>query len=272
MTELNMKIFDKTISIKPEGQSAIDDIYNTFSFFLIETNAINAIQAEINIIIEDNDVNDYRIVYDDKVSACAKVNLYPKLCDIIRRALILKTNLFCFHAAAVEKNGKAYIFVSTGNSGKSTLCTALILNGYKLLSDDTCWIDPDTGFVHPYPLAIGTQHKTLDVLPALRDIVIKTTFPGKLIIPIRNDWVAPPCRAFAYFLWELDFQTSQFNIEAVEKDELAYNLLSHSFSFKYCPNKKETFNKLLYTMDKSNCYCLNGHNLSILPQLLDELS
>ena len=114
MTELYMKIFDKIISIEAEGQSAIDDIYNTFSFFLVESNAI---QAEINIIIEDNDANDYRIVYDDKVSACAKVNLYPKLCDIIRRAIILKTNLFCFHAAAVEKDGKAYIFVFTGNSG-----------------------------------------------------------------------------------------------------------------------------------------------------------
>ncbi len=269
MTELYMKIFDKTISIKAEGQCAIDDIYNTFSFFLIETNST---QSEINIIIEDNDANDYRIVYDDKISACAKVNLYPKLCDIIRRAIILKTNLFCFHAAAVEKNGKAYIFVSTGNSGKSTLCTSLFLNGYKLLSDDTCWIDPDTGVIHPYPLAIGTRYKTLDVLPTLRDIVVKTTFPGKLIIPILNDWVATPCKAFAYFLWNLDFQTSQFNIETVEKDELAYNLLSHSFSFKYCLNKKETFYKLLSTINKCSCYSLKGHNLSVLPQLLDELS
>ncbi|MDR0920435.1 MAG: hypothetical protein LBM93_14510 [Oscillospiraceae bacterium] len=269
METINLNIFNKILNIRAEVQNELDDVYHTFSYFLSD---VNVDKADINIIIEKNNENEYRIVYDDKISACAKVNLYPKLCDIIKRTIILKTSLFCFHAAAVEKNGKAFIFVSTGNSGKSTLCTSLILNDYKLLSDDTCWLDIDTGIIHPYPLAIGTRYKTLDVLPALRDIVIQTTFPGKLIIPILNDWVASPCKEFVYFLWDLDLKSSKFNIETVENDELAYNLLAHSFSFKYCNKKKEAFEKLIYTINKSKCYSLKGHNLSLLPQLLKELS
>lgn len=175
MIELFMTIFDKNICIHAEDQSVIGDVAKTFDYFVCEKEDSF---IDIDIYVEESSDNDYRIIYDGKLSACAKVNIYPKMCDIIRRSLIFKTNLFCFHAAAVEKDGKSYVFISTGNSGKSTLCTALLFSGYKLLTDDTCWIDPLTGIVYPYPLAIGTRYKTLDLLPTLRSMAIKTTFPG----------------------------------------------------------------------------------------------
>ena len=269
MIELFMTIFDKTICVHAENQSMIEDIIHTFAFFIHEKDQS---PIDIYISIEESTNDDYRIIYDGKLSACAKVNVYPKMCDIIRRSLILKTNLFCFHAAAVERDGKAYVFISTGNSGKSTLCTALLFSGYKLLTDDTCWIDSLTGTIHPYPLAIGTRHKTLDLLPTLRDMAIETAFPGKLILPVQDAWVAQPSKSFAYFLWELDFSRSDFQVVKTEKKELAFNLLSHSFSYKYCPNKTATFDHLLNTMKDCHCYQLRGNNLSVLPQLLETIA
>ena len=118
MIELFMTIFDKNICIHAEDQSVIGDVAKTFDYFVCEKEDSF---IDIDIYVEESSDNDYRIIYDGKLSACAKVNIYPKMCDIIRRSLIFKTNLFCFHAAAVEKDGKSYVFISTGNSGKSTL-------------------------------------------------------------------------------------------------------------------------------------------------------
>lgn len=269
MMEIFMTIFDKTICIHAENKSIVEDIIHTFAFFIHEKNQF---PIDINISIEESINDEYHITYDGKLSACAKINVYPKMCDIIRRSLILKTNLFCFHAAAVEKNGKVYVFISTGNSGKSTLCTALLFRGYKLLTDDTCWIDPINGTIYPYPLAIGTRHKTLDLLPALRDMVIETTFPGKMILPVQDMWVAQPTKSFAYLLWELDFSSSDFRIEKIDTKELTLNLISHSFSYKYCPNKNVTFNYLLNAMKDCHCYFLRGNNLSVLPQTLETIA
>ena len=269
MIELYMTIFEKAICIHAENQFILDDIIHTFSFFIHKKDSS---PIDIEIYIEESTNDDYRITYDGKLSACAKVNLYPKMCDIIRRSLILKTNYFCFHAAAVEKDGNAYVFISTGNSGKSTLCTALIFSGYKLLTDDTCWIEPLTSTIRPYPLAIGTRHKTLDLLPALRDMAMETTFPGKLILPVQDVWVAQPTPVFAYFLWELDFSRSDFQMIKIDKKELTLNLLSQSFSYKYCQNKTETFDHLLDTVQNCSSYILRGNNLSALPQLLETIA
>lgn len=115
MIELFMTIFDKNICIHAEDQSVIGDVAKTFDYFVCEKEDSF---IDIDIYVEESSDNDYRIIYDGKLSACAKVNIYPKMCDIIRRSLIFKTNLFCFHAAAVEKDGKSYVFISTGNSGK----------------------------------------------------------------------------------------------------------------------------------------------------------
>lgn len=269
MIKLFMTIFDKNICIYAENQSVLEDVIHTFSFFVREEELS---KVDIEITIEELKNDEYRIIYDGRMSACAKVNLYPKMCDIIRRSLILKTNLFCFHAAAVEKNGKSYVFISIGNSGKSTLCTALLFDGYKLLTDDTCWIDTLTGIIYPYPLAIGTRHKTLDLLPSLRDMAIETTFPGKLILPIQDNWVAKPCQSFAFFLWELDFSNSDFQMVQIDEKELAFNMLSHSFSYKFTANKTATFENLYDTIKGCNCYHLKGNNLSTLPQLLETIT
>ena len=141
----------------------------------------------------------------------------------------------------------------------------------KHFTDDTCWIDPLTGIVYPYPLAIGTRYKTLDLLPTLRSMAIKTTFPGKLILPVQTDWVSCPSKSFSYFLWELDFSRNDFQIDKADKKELVFNLLSHSFSYKYCSNKSATFDCLLNALENCNCYRLSGNNLSVLPSLLETI-
>lgn len=197
MEKIWMNVLGFKICIQTSEKPLTRDLYNTFHHFIDQNE--NCL-ADIDICIKETDSKDFQILFGDRMSACVRVNLYPKVCDIIRRAIIYNSNLFCFHATALEKNGKTFVFISTGNSGKSTLCTALIYNGYKLLTDDTCWIDPIKGIIHPYPLAIGTRHKTLELFPSLHKIAIETSFPGKLILPVSEERVASASKVFAFLI------------------------------------------------------------------------
>ena len=52
-------------------------------------------------------------------------------------------NYLMIHAAVVERGGRALILVGTSGSGKSTLCAALVLSGWRLLSDEIALIASD---------------------------------------------------------------------------------------------------------------------------------
>lgn len=263
-----LKIFNKIISINVDEEDIIEDLANTFSYFLTDENQE---KIDIRISAEEISKDQFVIRFNEYKSACTRTNLYPKLTEIVRRSLIYNCDLFCFHAAAVQKNGKSYIFIASGNSGKSTLCTALVFNGYKLLNDDTCWIDLNSGIIYPYPLAIGTRHKTLELFPTLKNLTLDTTFTGKLLLPIDKSWASQSTKIYSIFLWNLDFSCSEIEIEKLDKEETALTILSHSFSFKYNNNKKEQLRKLNSLLEKCFCYNLKGHNLVKLAEMLKNI-
>ena len=72
MIELFMTIFDKNICIHAEDQSVIGDVAKTFDYFVCEKEDSF---IDIDIYVEESSDNDYRIIYDGKLSACAKVNM-----------------------------------------------------------------------------------------------------------------------------------------------------------------------------------------------------
>jgi hypothetical protein len=65
-----------------------------------------------------------------------------------------RTDLFFLHAAAVEVNGKAFLFVAESGGGKSTTVWALLHHGFGYLSDELAPIDLSTLEVHAYPRAL----------------------------------------------------------------------------------------------------------------------
>ena len=60
-------------------------------------------------------------------------------------------DLLLIHGAAVERDGKALIFLGKSYSGKSTLTMHLLRSGYRLLSDEVVLIDPKTLKLRPFP-------------------------------------------------------------------------------------------------------------------------
>lgn len=67
------------------------------------------------------------------------------------------------HAAVVEKDGRALVMPALPGSGKSTLCAALMLRGWRLLSDEFGLIRPEDPqlALHPLPKAIALKNSSI---------------------------------------------------------------------------------------------------------------
>jgi hypothetical protein len=75
------------------------------------------------------------------------------------------------HAAAVGVEGRAVLLVGDGGSGKSTTALACALAGFDYLGDDYCAFEPATGKVHMVYRTAKMFRPTLDLLPAIADLV-----------------------------------------------------------------------------------------------------
>ena len=70
------------------------------------------------------------------------------------------------HSAVVERHGLALVLPGSPGSGKSTLCAALALTDWRLLSDELTIISHADGRVQPVPRPISLKNKSIDVIRA----------------------------------------------------------------------------------------------------------
>lgn len=73
------------------------------------------------------------------------------------------------HAGAVEKHGRAAILPAPPGSGKSTLTAALMLSGWRLLSDELTLIDRKTGLIHALPRPVSLKNESIGIIRAFSD-------------------------------------------------------------------------------------------------------
>ncbi|MEW6601380.1 MAG: hypothetical protein AB1499_10465 [Nitrospirota bacterium] len=91
----------------------------------------------------------------------------------------LKFNsLYCFHSAALEKNGVGYLFSGDSGSGKTTTTLSLVSAGFKYVSDDVVLLEEtDEGIV------ANSMTKTFNVdrvsIGRYSDLASKVTLPDE---------------------------------------------------------------------------------------------
>ena len=69
-----------------------------------------------------------------------------------------------FHAAVVERSGRAIVLPAPPGSGKSTLCAGLINRGWRLLSDELTLLDFASCAIVPMPRPVSLKNGSIDVL------------------------------------------------------------------------------------------------------------
>ncbi|KQW46531.1 MULTISPECIES: HprK-related kinase A [unclassified Roseateles] len=69
-----------------------------------------------------------------------------------------------FHAAVLERNGQCLVMPGDPGAGKSTLTAALMLSGWRLLSDEMAMVDRDNGLVTPLARPVSLKNQSIDVI------------------------------------------------------------------------------------------------------------
>ena len=93
---------------------------------------------------------------------------YALLCEALDR----NNDLIQIHGAAVERDGKALVFLGDSYVGKSTMTLHLIRQGYRFLSDEVVLIDPASGRLKPFPRNLLVRQGALEsdaILNQLRE-------------------------------------------------------------------------------------------------------
>ena len=70
------------------------------------------------------------------------------------------------HAAVLERRGRAVILPGDPGAGKSTLTAALMLSGWRLLSDELTMIDRDDGRVVPLARPVSLKNRSIEIIRA----------------------------------------------------------------------------------------------------------
>ncbi len=164
------------------------------------------------------------------------------------------------HAAAVEKNGRCYIFPGAPGSGKSTLCAALVCRGWRLLSDEMAMISLRDGLIWPIPRPVSLKNASIEIIrtfgsdAVLGDIVADTAKgniahmrPPKGSVEASNLPVAPFAIVFPTYRAGATTEYAE-----VSKGQTLMRLAENCFNYPVLG--AAGFNCLADTVERSHCH------------------
>lgn len=68
------------------------------------------------------------------------------------------------HSAVLAQGERALILPAPPGSGKSTLAAALMLAGWRLLSDELALLDPGSGALHPFVRPVSLKNASIEIV------------------------------------------------------------------------------------------------------------
>jgi len=184
------------------------------------------------------------------------------------------------HSAVLEYKGIGVIFPAMPGSGKSTLCSALMLRGWRLLSDEFGLIETVTGHLIPIPRAIPLKNDSIDIISnfsenAIMGPVFTGTRKGDVahLAPTqtcfeRQDVAVKP----GLVIFPQYHKSSQCQLLKEDKSTAFTRITKNSFNYHL--SQKTGFRVLSKLIQNCDCYSAqyNGLNdiVDILMHLVDE--
>ncbi len=181
------------------------------------------------------------------------------------------------HAGIVEKNGKAVIFPAWPGSGKSTLCAALMYNGWRLLSDEFGLVRTDSTDFTPIPRCIPVKNQSIEVIRKhCPNAILGPTFPKtrKGDVAHAKPTVASMKQAeksarAAFIIFPQYTKETLCQLKPISKPR-AFMKLSHN-SFNYELLGKKGFETVASIVEQCDCYLFEYSDLNKAVALFEEL-
>lgn len=144
------------------------------------------------------------------------------------------------HAAVLQRNDVTVVMPAAPGSGKSTLAAMLMLEGWRLLSDETCLIDTVSGQVLPNVRPVSLKNQSIDVIKnrypdAALTLNIENTIKGTVsyLLPSRQSWHDYKLPTFATHVVFPKYQSNtDFTVfERMPKSSSFMQLAVNSFNY-----------------------------------------
>lgn len=167
---------------------------------------------------------------------------------------------FMLHAGVVANRGRAAILPGRAGSGKSTLCAALVQNGWRLMSDEVALIRPSDGMVQAVPRPISLKEESIDVIRNFApDAVLGPSWPGTskgtvahMLPPpdsvARVDETAQP----VWLLFPVFEKGAAATLEPVTKAAALMRTAENAFNYSVLG--RQGFEMLANLIDRCECY------------------
>ena len=181
------------------------------------------------------------------------------------------------HAAVVERNNRAALLPAPPGSGKSTLCAALVLRGWRLLSDELALYHMETGLIHGMSRPINLKNNSIDVIRQFApDAVMSAPVPdtAKGTVALLRPPRESVCRAYEAVdpTWIVLPQFTQgAQAELVPHERARTFMLIAEQSFNYDVQGPRGFEAVGRLVDRSACYRLTYGKLQDARQIFEEL-
>lgn len=127
----NKLLFDIEILINNDTDYEVDLPSNPFRHYVINKQVLFYVPDVANFLIKDGNTI---IVSPLKTNVDEVIRLYTL--GTCMGVILMQRGIMPLHGSALEINDKAYAIVGESGAGKSTIASAFIKKGYKLLSDD----------------------------------------------------------------------------------------------------------------------------------------
>jgi HprK-related kinase A len=183
-----------------------------------------------------------------------------------------------FHAAVVEKDGRAVILAGPPGSGKSTLCVALLAQGWRLLSDEFALVDPIRGYLLPLPRPVALKGASIGLAGRL----LPQARIGRIFAPTRKGTLAhlrPPTESVerqaepavpGWVVFPTHAEDAETRLLPLRK-VVGFSRLEEN-CFNYDELGKTAFDTLGRLIESAECYELPFAQAMVAAEFIDRLA
>ncbi len=181
------------------------------------------------------------------------------------------------HSAIIEKDGYGLMMPGTPGSGKSTLCAALINQGWRLLSDEMALLSLADGLIYPAPRPVSLKNQSIKIIKDFApQAVLGESIPDTLKGDIAH-MVAPKSALLgqktpvkpAFLVFPHYKADVQKQLIELPKARAMMALAEHAFNFNILG--EEGFGAIANMIDQVECYDFTYTDLATALEGIDSL-